>query len=45
MTIIWLIVWLIQNHPSFQLSMNPWMISLVVCLILDFFGVLKIKNH
>lgn len=45
MTVIWLIVWLAKSNPSFDFTVHdpsPWLISLVVCLIIDIFGGSKV---
>lgn len=40
MTIIWLIVWLVQDRPEldFDGQWNNWAIALVVAVFLDVFG-------
>lgn len=39
MTIIWFVVWVCNDYPSFSLttfsSPSPWLIGLAICLVID----------
>ena len=44
MTLFWLLVWMMSQNPLVN-AWNTWAISLGVCIVIDFLGVLKFRGH